>query len=410
MNTELKYDLFSQDFYRHSFETFARMRREDPILRQPGVDGVTPIWFITRYKDVNHVLLNDDTFVLDWRLAIDPDEAARRGFGSDPVWETINRHLLTMEGEDHRRLRALVGKAFTPKIVAEMRPRIQQIADDLLDEVEPEGQMDLVEQYAFPLPITVIAELLGVPFEDRFKFREWSNAVVKPHTSREEWMEDSALLMGFINYLRELFEARREEPRQDLISALIQAEEAGERLSMVELFSMVVLLIIAGHETTVTLIGNATKALLTHPQAFERLKAHPDEMPHALEELLRYDPPVERALMRWVAQDTVLSGVPLKRGDLLVTVLASANHDEAVFDHPEELDLDRDARQHIAFGKGVHYCLGAPLARLEGEIALNTLLRRLPDLRMAVPLDTLEYRPVTLFHSLKSLPVTWNQG
>jgi cytochrome P450 len=406
MAEKIKYDLYSQDYYRHSHAVLARIRQEEPVLHQPGIDGKTPIWFITTARDVDTVLRNDRVFSLDWRRAADPAvlEQAARAMG---VWEMVNRHLLTLEGEDHRRLRTLVSKAFTPRMINDMRPRIQAIADQLLDEVQGQGTMDLVDQYAFPLPIAVIAEMLGIPYEDRHKFRVWSDAFVTPALTPEDNARASGHIMDFVSYLSALFEQRRADPRNDLVSALLQAEEQGDRLSMPELFSMVVLLIVAGHETTVTLIGNATLALLQHPELADHLRQHPEQMPEAVEEFLRYDSPVERAVTRFVTEDFELGGKLLRRGDLVIVVLASANRDERQHEQPDQLDIHRENKNHLAFGRGVHYCLGAPLARMEAEIALNTLLRRLPNLRLAVAVEELTYRQVPLFHSLKSLPVTF---
>ena len=402
----IKYNLYSQYFRKHAYEIFAAMRTSDPVVRQPGFDGKTPIWFISRFEDVEAVLRDDQHFVLDPKLALDPKVLQQRYLGT-PLSEKIEQHLLTKEGEDHRRLRALVSQAFTPRRIAGLRPRIQAIADQLIDGLltAPAASVDLVDGYAFPLPITVIAERLGIPVADQDKFRRWSDEFVTPAVTPEAQQRFLQEMQAFITYLGALFAARRQQPRDDLISALLQAEEAGDHLSMEELFSMVVLLIVAGHETTVSLIGNATVQLLTHPELLERLKAHPEEMPQALEELLRYDPPVERALTRYVAQDVVLGGQMLKRGEMAILLLGSANRDEKIFPDADQLNIERETKAHIAFGKGIHYSLGAPLARMEAEIALNTLLRRLPGLRLTVSQGELEYRLVPLFHAYTHIPV-----
>src|SRR5512146_2598919 len=264
MLPEQKFDLNSQEFYRNSHEIFAELREVDPIFQQTSPFGTT-MWYVTRYEDVEAVLRDPEHFVLDFRKAFDPETLARLR-DRPQLMDMVNNHLLTKDGADHQRLRALVNKAFTPRMISGMRPRIQAIADELLDRIQNQGQMDLVEDYAFPLPITVIAEMLGIPVEDRASFRKWSDAfVTAPFTSG---MDDSKFFesaMGFVTYLGRIFEERRKAPKNDLISALLQAEEAGDRLSTEELFSMVVLLIVAGHETTVSLLGNATVALLTHP-------------------------------------------------------------------------------------------------------------------------------------------------
>ncbi len=407
MATTRKYDLYSDDFRRATYETFARMRADDPVLCQPGIDGETMLWFVTRHDDVVAVLLDDETFVRDPALALDPQQLAAWSSGLPESFAFIEQHMLNRDGDDHRRLRRLVTKAFTPRMVEQLRPRIQQIADDLIDAVETRGEMDLVEEYAFPLPITVIAELLGIPAADRDRFRRWSNAIVTPALTPESVAEFGALMSEFVAYLRELFDRRRAEPSEDLVSALLQVRDGGDALSEQELFSMVVLLIVAGHETTVNLIANATLALLEHPDALARLRDDPSLVPVAIEECLRYDSPVERTLNRWVARDVEVGGHLLRRGDGLIAIVASANRDPDRFPEPDSLDLDREDTKHVAFGRGSHYCLGAPLARLEGEVAVSTLLRRLPDLRLAVPQDELTWRPVPLFRALASLPVAW---
>jgi cytochrome P450 len=407
MATTRKYDLYSDEFRRETYETFARMRAEDPVLCQPGIDGETMLWFVTRHDDVVAVLLDDETFVRDPALALDPDRLAAWTSGLPESFAFIEQHMLNRDGDDHRRLRRLVTKAFTPRMVEQLRPRIQEIADDLLDAVEARGEMDLVDEYAFPLPITVIAELLGIPVADRGSFRRWSNAVVTPALTPESLTEFGTLMGEFVTYLTDLFERRRQEPAEDLVSALLQVRDGGDTLSEQELFSMVVLLIVAGHETTVNLIANATLALLEHPDALARVRDDPSLVPAAVEECLRYDSPVERTLNRWVARDVELGGRQLRRGDGLIAIVGSANRDPDRFPDPDLLDLDREDAKHIAFGRGTHYCLGAPLARLEGEIALATLLRRLPGLRLAVPREQLSWRPVPLFRALASLPVAW---
>jgi cytochrome P450 len=405
MSSQAAYDLYSQDYAHHAYERFKEMRKERPVLQQPGLDGETQIWFLSRFEDIVAMLKDDQHFVLDYHLAIDQDQIRRFQAGRPDVMEMVNNHLLTKEGEDHRRLRALVSQAFTPRRISDMRPRIQEIARELLDKVTGQGQMDLVESYAFPLPIIVIAELLGIPAEDRNQFRAWSDIFVKPAISKEDQNRFVQMSMQFVAYLQTLFTDRRKNPRNDLISALLQAEEAGDKLSTPELFSMIVLLIIAGHETTVTLIGNASVALMTHPDSMSRLKQHPEEMPHAVEEFLRFDAPVNRTVTRIVAQDIQLAGYHFRRGELVIGLLGSANHDETHFKDADMLSIERGDRSHLAFGYGVHYCLGSPLARLEAEIALNTLLRRLPNLRLAVPAEKLEYREVPLFHAYAHIPV-----
>ncbi len=404
-----KYDLYSDAFRADTYATFARMREEDPVFRQPGIDGETPIWWVTRYEDAEAVLLDDERFVRDPRLALAPERLAEWEATLPDAIKFVDSHMLNRDGDDHRRLRRLVSKAFTPRMIELLRPRIQEIADALLDPVFPAGEMELVSDFAFPLPITVIAELLGVPPADRDRFRVWSDAIVRPALAADELERFGTRMVEFAAYLHELFELRRAEPGEDLVSALVAVEDGGDTLSEEELSSMVAILIVAGHETTVSLIGNATLALLTHPEQRALLERDPSLLPRAVEELIRFDGPVERTLNRWAAVDVDLRGCRIRRGESVIVVLGAADRDPERFEEPDTLDLcaERDSR-HLGFGRGCHFCLGAPLARLEAEIALATLLRRLPGLRLAVPPKELRWRPVPLFRSLVALPVAWD--
>ena len=403
-STSAKYDLYSDEFRADTYATFARMREHDPVVRQPGIDGETPIWWVTRYEDAEAVLLDDERFVRDPRLAVPPELLPEL----PEFFRFIDSNMLNRDGDTHRRLRRLVSKAFTPRMIERLRPRIQEIADELIDRVSAAGEMELVSDFAFPLPITVIAELLGVPVADRESFREWSGAVVSPAFTPAGMERADALLGAFVEYLLALFAQRRQAPGEDLVSALVAVEDGGDTLSEEELCSMVVLLIVAGHETTVSLIGNAMRALLTHPEQRAALERDPSLLPSAVEELIRYDGPVERTLNRWAAVDVEIRGQKIRRGDTVIVVLGAADHDPERFEAPDSLDLtaEREGR-HLGFGRGRHFCLGAPLARLEAEIALGTLLRRLPGVRLAVPPEELRWRPVPLFRSLVALPVSW---
>jgi cytochrome P450 len=403
-----KYELYSKEFRKNSHAVFAGMRANDPVFKQMGLDGKTQIWFVTRYDDVQQVLLDDTHFVLDPKLVFDAEELKHRFGEPDPQIDSmLFNNMLNRDGEEHRRLRSLVSKAFTPKVIQNMRPRIEAIAKELLDKVEKNGGMELVSDYAFPLPITVIAELLGIPLHNQNQFRIWSNAFVRPAITEEEQKETFGLLQEFVGYMQKLVAERRLHPGDDLLSGLIHVEEAGDRLSESELFSMLSLLIVAGHETTVSLIGNTVLALLQDPVARKEISRNPDLIPTALEEFLRYDSPVERSLTRIVADDIEFGGQQLNKGDFIIAILGSANRDDVQFESPTTLNIHRKPNTHIAFGKGVHYCLGAPLARLEGEIALRTLFDRFPDLALDIALDELEWRDVPLFHSLVRLPVKW---
>src|SRR5262245_9420954 len=351
METSQKYDLYSSDFRETTHATYARMRRDDPVLRQPGIDGKTPIWFVTRYDDVVAVLQDDERFVVDPALALDPEEYERRQadvMGDERVAES----LLTRDGEDHRRLRRLVSKAFTPRMVEGLRPRVEEIANELLDATDGRTSMDLVDDYAFPLPIIVIAELLGIPAEDRDRFRTWSNTFVLPALTPELQEQARIHTEEFLAYLDDLFAVRRADPQEDLVSALVQAEEAGDRLSQNELYSMAVLLIVAGHETTVSLITNAALALLTHPDALAEVRSDPALLSGAVEELLRFESPVERAITRWATTDVELGGRTIARGDLVIAVIGSANRDDERFQDAGSLDLRRAGSKHVGFGRG----------------------------------------------------------
>jgi cytochrome P450 len=403
--TERKYDLYGPEFRADPACVFAQMREQDPVLRQPGLDGETPIWFITRHDDVAAVLIDDERFVRDPRLALTEDELAARN--TQPILEMVENNMLNRDGDDHRRLRRLVTKAFTPKMVERLRPRIQSIADELLDAVEARREMDLSAEYAFPLPITVIAELLGVPSKDQDRFREWSDAMITPAFGPEAEMQFFSQMGEFVEYLTAFFAERRADPRDDLVSALLTARDEDDALTEEEVFGNVMILIVAGHETTVGLIGNAVVNLLGHPDQLERVRSDPSLLPGAIEEVLRYEGPVERSLNRWAATDVELGGQTIRRGDLVIPILTAAGRDPSRFPEPDRLDVTREDTRHLAFGRGSHYCLGAPLARLEAEIALETLFRRLPELRLAVPRDQLEWRPTPGFRRLVALPVAW---
>ena len=286
MSTTQRFDLYSHDFRLATHETYARMREESPVHLQPGLDGETPIWFVTRYDDV---VAPHRQRALRPRpaLALTPDEIAEREAESPFEPDArVNENLLSKDGDDHRRLRRLVTKAFTPRMVEQLRPRIQEIADELVDRVAERGHMELVDDFAFPLPITVIAELLGIPVEDQARFREWSNSFVLPPLTPELVEQLARHRDEFVAYLDELFASRRATPTDDLVSALVRAEDEGDHLSENELYSMVVLLIVAGHETTVSLIANAVLALLSIPEQLAALRADPSLMPSAVEELL----------------------------------------------------------------------------------------------------------------------------
>ncbi len=395
-------NITSAAFKADPYPFYARLRAEAPAFRVTLPDRQAA-WLVTRYDDVARVL-KDEGFAKDRRNALTREQLDRQpwipGFA-----KPLMRNMLDLDGRDHDRLRSLVQKAFTPRLVEQMRPRVQQLTEDLLDAVRPRDRIDLIRDYALPLPTTVIAQMLGVPVRDRHRFHRWSKALFQISASRWGLLKAIPSIWRFIRYLRGLLAARRADPGDDLISALVQAEDGGERLSEDELLAMVMLLLVAGHETTVNLIGNGTLALLEHPDQMERLRGDPALIRPAVEELLRYHSPVETATERFPREDTAVAGVTIPRGETVLAVLASANRDERQFADPDQLDLAREPNRHLSFGLGVHFCLGAPLARLEGQLAVNTLLRRTSGLRLAVPAAALHWRRGMVVRGLEALPL-----
>lgn len=340
------------------------------------------------------------------RAAMTQDQLRKMSW-TPPMFRPLERNMLDLDPPDHTRLRSLVHKAFTPTLVGHMRARIQNLADELLDVVAPTREMDLIRDYALPLPITIITEILGVPTSDRNKFHKWSQAVVSL-TSPKATLRVIPRVWMFIRYLRRFFERRRRDPRDDLVSALIQAEEAGDRLSEDELLAMVFLLLIAGHETTVNLIGNGMLALMEHPDQMETLRLNTDVIKTAVEELLRYTSPVFMSTERFAREDLQMHGISIPRGEMTLGVIGSANRDASVFEHADELDITREPNKHLSFGQGIHFCIGAPLARLEAQIAINTILRRMPNLKLGVAPDSLRWRPSIFLRGLESLPISFS--
>lgn len=406
MKQTRKYEIYTPEFKNNPYPVYAEMRENEPIFQQPGLDGETMLWFVTSYELIDQIL-SDPRFVRDMHLAITDEQRAQLN-EPPPHVAMIDNHMLNKDGADHRRLRTLVTKAFTPKAIREMRGRIEEIANRLLNGVIEDGEMDLVEQFAYPLPITVIAELLGIPMEDQHKFREWTHAFIAPAMDKETQDKFRQLMMEFINYFNVLLDERRKNPQDDLISGLLQAEEEGDQLSREELFSMIVLLIVAGHETTVSLIGNGAWLLLQDEALYARLQERPEDIPAAVEEFLRVEGPLERMLARWATEDVEIGGQLIKKGEIIILIIAAADRDPAQFENPDEIDLDRPHNRHLAFGKGAHFCLGAPLARLEGEIAFRFLLDRLPNLRLGIPAEEAVVRLNPTFRSFESLPVEWD--
>jgi cytochrome P450 len=390
----------SDGYFQDPHSYFARMREKEPVTEVKLPEGGR-VWMITRYDDVRGALA-DPRLHKDWARKLQPPE-----WTPDAVSGFLSVHLLNLDPPHHTRLRKLVNKAFTARRVAGLRPRVEALTASLLDAMAARAcagqtQVDLIEAFAFPLPITVICELVGIPAADQEEFKIWSHAVVSSVVSPQEF-RDAGIVM--FRYFTDLVAAKRAHPGDDLLSALIEARDSGESLDEPELIAMLFLLLIAGHETTANLIASGTLALLTHPGELSLLRSCPSLLPAAVEELLRYCSPVNHATDRFTLDPAGIAGVTIPGREWVLCVISSANRDPARFADPDRLDLNRDASGHLAFGHGIHYCLGAPLARLEAEVAFGALLARFPDLSLAVPEESLRWRPSSLIRGLETLPV-----
>ncbi len=395
-------NIASSDFKANPYPFYARLRKETPVFRTVLPTGETA-WLVTRYNDVTTVL-KDERLIKEAAKAMTPEQLADRPWFRR-WFKPLKRNMLDLEPPDHTRLRGLVQKAFTPRLIDQMRERIQQLTNELLDAVEGRGRFDLIHAYALPLPTTIIAEMLGVPVEDRHAFHRWSNALVSAASSSWGMLKAVPNAWALMRYIRNIIHKRRVHPQDDLVSALTKAEEAGDTLTEEELVAMIFLLLVAGHETTVNLIGNGMLALLEHPDQLEKLRNDPTLIKSAVEELLRYASPVESATERFTREELTIAGVTIPRGEMVFGVIASANRDEQQFPNPDFLDITREPNKHLSFGIGTHFCLGAPLARLEAQIAIATLLRRVPKLRLGVAPERLRWRPGLVLRGLKALPV-----
>ena len=424
VEADLGTTMFGSAFKAHAFPTYAALREKGPLFQVQLPSGEA-IWFVTRYAEASAMLKDDERFANDPVNAMSEAEyesvfqqvtmgltPEQQEFAAQTD-EILSRNLLGVDPPDHSRLRRLVAIPFTPKFIEGLRPRIQAIADTLLDAVDARAEatgrreMELIDDFAYPLPLTVISEMLGIPEADRDRFRAWSQAAVSFTPANPADPEVTAQLIAFIAYLRELVVAKRAQPGEDLLSGLVLAEAEGDTLSENELLSMIFLLIVAGHETTVNLIGNGTLALFDHPEQFARLREHPELLKSAIEEMLRFYGPVEMSLSRWVREDIDFGGETLRRGEQIMALLASDNHDGEQFPDPEVFDIGRQPNRHLAFGTGIHSCLGATLARLEGQVAFATLLARLPAMALAVPRADVAWRDATFLRGLTRLPVTF---
>ena len=333
MNTAQQVNILSPEFKANPFPLLARLRAEQPVCRITLPDK-TPVWLVTRYEDVK-TLLTDERFAKSRYNALTPEQLRKQPW-VPPMFRPLERTMLDLDPPDHTRLRQFVHKAFTPRLIEQMRERVQTLANELLDAVARKGEMDLIRDYALPLPMTIITEILGVPIQDRDKFHKWSKVIVAVDQFNANWRVIPAIWM-FNRYLRRFFKVRRDDLRDDLVSALIQAEEAGDRLSEDELLAMVFLLLVAGHETTVNLIASGTLELLQHPDQMEKLRRDPSLIKSAVEELLRYTAPVFMSTERYAREDVTIQGVTIPRGEMALGVIGSANRDETVFENPDTL-------------------------------------------------------------------------
>jgi len=398
---QARFDPSDPGFVRNANAVYADLRDRAPVLYHEPTDH----WLISRYADVQAVL-KDRRFGRTYLHVATHREMGRPvpPDWHDPFWWLINNGILDMEPPQHTRVRRLVSKAFTPRMVEALRPKVQAITKGLLDAVQQAGEFDLIADVAEPLPVTVIAEMLGVPEADRHLLRPWSSEIClmyELHPTEEHQRRSVAASRDFADYLRELERERRANPGQDLISALAQVVDGGERLSEGELIGTCVLLLNAGHEATVNATGLAWWSLFHHPRELARLRADHSLIPTAVEELLRFESPLPM-FERWVLEDVELHGVRIPRGAELGLLYASANRDPAVFDQPEELRLSRDNNQHLTFGHGIHFCLGAPLARVELATSLSAILRRLPGLHLV---REPEFKPNYILRGLQELRV-----
>jgi cytochrome P450 len=390
------YNPLSPSVYTDPYPTYERLREKDPVHWSPLMDS----WVFSRYKHVDGILRDHKRF---------SNDTSKRGNPShiDESFDLANQpSMLFRDPPDHTRLRALVSRAFTPAVVEGLAGHIRAIADDLLDQLDDPSAFDLMEAIAAPLPVIVIAELLGVPTEDRPQFQIWSRhraRGLEPNITDKERRLVTEAGKELDAYFLGIIDQRRREPQDDLISGLVAAEEAGDKLSQAELLAMLRLLLVAGNETTTKLIGNGMLALLRNPEQLEVLRQSPDLMPSAIEELLRYDAPVQLDV-RVALEDVEFDGRHVKKGQGIMVLLGSANRDPEVFSEPDRLDLTRQEANHISFGRGIHHCLGASLARLEGRLTFEAIMERFADIRMQT--DRPVFRDNIILRGLEVLPVS----
>ena len=383
----VSYDPTSASIRDNPYDTYDRLREKDPIHRMRLING----FVLTRYDDVDTVLRDH-----------------RRFSKNDGVVDEY-RSMLHHDPPDHTRLRSLVSKAFTPRSVRELHPKVQRIVDELLADLDGKDRFDLIDAFAYPLPVTVIAEMLGVPPQDMDRFNDWSNDIsltIEPTLNDEQMRRVQHATDEFYAYFESIIELRRSHPQDDMVTALLNAEDEGDKLTHEELLGTLVLLLVAGNETTRNLIGNGMRALLKNPEQLQRLRDNPDMLDSAIDELLRYDSPVQLD-GRLVHDDVEIAGQPIRAGQRVLCAIGAANRDPAAFSQPDKLDIGRSEKSHIAFGRGIHHCLGAPLALLEARAAFSAILDRFSDIELvAEPV----YREQVVLRGLEELwvDVEWS--
>jgi len=387
--------LFDGSLMADPHSAYARLREAGPVHRTTTPDGA-PVWLVTRYDDVRAALA-------DPRLSLDKANAHTTGRHQSSMPPELDAHLLNMDPPDHTRLRRLVAKAFTPRRIEGLRRQIQRHTDELLDAVTGRPT-DLMRALANPLFMAVISELLGIPADARHDFRAWTNTLLA--SAPNAAMDSRTAMREMHRYLVGIIAAKRAEPTDDLLTAMIQARDAQDSLSEPELLAMAFLILFAGYDNTVNLIGNATLALLLHPEVMTAVRAGHTPIRAVLEETLRWNAPFTLGVRRFALEELTIGGTTIPTGSRVWVSLVSANRDGAHFEEPDRFHPER-VPAHVGLGHGIHYCLGAPLARLEGEIALATLLRRFPALHLAVPADELAWEPSLHKRGLKELPVAW---
>ncbi|MEQ8676191.1 MAG: cytochrome P450 [Aggregatilineales bacterium] len=406
MSTNFETILQSDAFFQNPYPVYQQLREESPVYWSEAWGA----WVITRYDDVMEVLRDNERFSsagrVSYLLRQLPDEALKQVAALERHYDIGLAHS---DPPDHTRLRALLNRVFTPRMVEARRSRVADVANALIDKVMANGQMDIINDLAYPLPATIIAEMIGAPKEDIALFRDWAVAINRLFEKGGRISETSATaaqdsLHIMKDYITRLVEIRRNDPQDDIISRLATAEHEADKLTIAELVSTAVTFFVAGHETTTNLIGNGMLALLQHPDQMRLLRENPALINGAVEEMLRYEPSVPRG-WRIVKQNVTLRGQHIPQGALIFPILAAANRDPAQFPDPDRFDIQREGNKHIAFGYGIHFCLGAPLARLEGAVVINTILQRLPEITLVT--DTLNWRHDIAIRSLDALPVTF---